>query len=131
MVKVTAWKAAGGDNFDGSTDLYTWVKTTDGVAAEQFHPLMQGSDNATSYVSLNIAADAAQGNFDHATEATNTAITATQQTNRAVAQVDLWFADWYLAAYNNELTAHVGVEADKASVSDWLTAREIGKAEAA
>lgn len=130
MLKVTAWKTkTASAGYNASNDVYTWVTTADGITgAEKFHPLMQGSANAESYVRLKADADTQKGSFDAASG--NTAVTGAMQAARARAQVNLWFADWYLAAYNNEWTVNIGKEADKASDASWAT-RDIGTAEAA
>lgn len=128
MLKVTAWAAKSGGSYASDDDVQAWVKDTDSAVAKGFHPLMQGSANATSYVRLSAAATAEKGTFADGT-GTDTSITGAMQAARARAQAGLWFADWYLAAYNNEWDAHVGRVADKANVADWATAREIGKAE--
>lgn len=87
---------------------------------------MQGIGNAKSYVALAAGLAAAKGTPAFG-EANSVAITNAQRKAKAVALIDLWFSDWRNAALATEL-AFVGDEANKAN--DWLTATEIGKAEA-
>lgn len=129
MVKVAGWKTKGGAQYSSADDYFSWVGTTDSASAGQFHPLMQGSANANSYVRIKADADTAQDGFGDG-GGSDKSITAAMQTSRAAAQANIWFADWYLAAYNNELENYIGIEANKASLSDWSTQYEIGKAEA-
>jgi hypothetical protein len=129
MLKVTAWKTKAASAYVAGDDVESWVKDTDSAVAKGFHPLMQGSGNATSYVRLAADATTEKGTFANGNAGTDTSITGAMQSTRARAQAGLWFADWYLAAYNNEWDNHVGRETDKANVGDWSTNREIGKAE--
>jgi len=105
MVKqMTYWKAAGSDSGSyatGTTDTHsTWVAYKDGTftGTEKFHPLINGSANANSWVRIDADATTAKvatfdnGNTD--TPSTDTAITSTAQTARAGAQVNLWYNSW-------------------------------------
>lgn len=126
MITVASWKTKGGANYQAG-DQYSWVVWTDSANAGEFHPLIQNSANANSYVRISAAADTAKGDFGTG-GGSDVSITAAMQTARATAQVNLWFADWYLAAFNAEWD-YVGRAANKATQGDWGTNTEIGKAE--
>lgn len=101
MVKqMTYWKAAGSDSgsyASGTTDTHsTWVAYKDGgfTGTEKFHPLINGSGNANSWVRLDADSTAAKvATFADGT-ANDTSITAAMQTARAAAQVNMWCNTW-------------------------------------
>lgn len=128
-LKVGCWKDKTGGNF-ASGDAFAFCNYKDGgfTGNERFHPLMQGSNVATSQVKATEAATSAATNFDGTGTGSDTHITSTMQDARARAQVNLWYGDWLLAALNTQFNA-VGDETTKASNGSW-SSTTIGAAEA-
>lgn len=62
MITVASWKTKGGGSY-AAGDEYSWVVWTDSANAGEFHPLIQSSANANSYVRISAAADTAKANF--------------------------------------------------------------------
>lgn len=63
MVKVAAWNLKAATNYAANTDEFAWVEFQDSATQGAWHPLIQGSANAKSWVRYSLAAETARGTF--------------------------------------------------------------------